>query len=249
MKFAFAALLLTFVVCFSNARATSIVILRSADRIYIGADSRRSYHETGESYAGFVCKIVPAGRLFFVASGLTYANNQQVADIAAQVGSNSFTVRDAIEQFRARMQDFLPRAIATEGRVEKARKGLILEAAFVGIERNLAWVSIEWYRTNGNAKRPHITTDRRTYSSRTPGHYDFIFLGKTQAIDRYVGGRSLPVRNDASAVALITRLINLEISESPQTTAAPIDILELDGGGPHWLQQKASCRASPLYGR
>src|SRR5690348_2591064 len=68
------------------ARATSIVILRTANKVYIGADSRRSYRESADTYTGSVCKIIPAGRLLFVASGLTYANDQQVASVGAKVG-------------------------------------------------------------------------------------------------------------------------------------------------------------------
>jgi hypothetical protein len=57
-------------------------------------------------------------------------------------------------------------------------------------------------------------------------------------------GRSPIIRSDADAIGLITRLINLEISESPQTTAPPINILEFDRAGSHWLQRKVSCEIS-----
>jgi hypothetical protein len=234
------------VLTISNAHATSIVILRSANRVYIGADSRRSYRENAGAYTGSVCKIVAAGRLLFAASGLTYANDQQIAAVGAEVGRSSPTVHDAIELFRRRMQQFLPKAIGAAGRVERnhARKGLILEAAFIGIDDNLASVSVEWYRTNGNITKPRVTTDRRTYSSPAFGRYDFIFLGKRHAIDQYLRGRSPSIRSDADAISLITRLINLEVSESPQTTALPINILELDRAGSRWLQRRASCEVS-----
>jgi len=196
-------------------------------------------------YEGSVCKIVPAGQLLFVASGLTYANNQQVASIGAEVGRSSPTVQFAIEQFRDKMRQFLPQAIAAQGRVESsARKGLILEAAFIGLEDNLLSVSVEWYRTNGNVSKPRIKSDRRTYSSAVPGRYDFIFLGKRKAIDEYLGGRFPSVRSDNGAISLITRLIDLEIKESPETTAPPIDILAFDGSGWRWVQRKPGCPAS-----
>jgi hypothetical protein len=240
------SLLSLLMVTLSGAHATSIVILRSANRVYVGADSRRSYREPAETYTGSVCKIVSAGRLLFVASGLTYANDQQVAAVGAEVGRTSPTVHYAIEEFRRRMQQFLPRAIAAEARVERnhARRGLILEAAFIGIKDNLAWVSVEWYRTNGNVTKPRVTSDRRTYSSAAPGRYDFVFLGKRHAIDRYMRGRSPIIRSDADAIGLITRLIDLEISESPETTALPINILEFDRSGSHWLQRNVSCEMS-----
>jgi hypothetical protein len=236
-------LLISLLTLVPAARATSIVILRTGNRVYIGADSRRSYRESAETYTGSVCKIIPAGRLLFVASGLTYANDQQVASVAANVGRASPTVRYAIEEFRRRMQQFLPQAIAAEARVDGngVRKGLILEAAFIGLENNVASVTVEWYRSTGNVARPRVTTDRRTYSSHALGRYDFIFLGKRRAIDQYLRGRSWPIRSDADALSLITRLINLEISESPESTAPPINILRVDRAGSHWLQRKASC--------
>lgn len=219
------------------------MILRTGDKVYIGADSRRSYRESAETYTGSVCKIVPAGHLLFVASGLTYANDQQVASVAAKVGRISSTVRYAIEEFRRSMQQFLPQAIAAEARVDhnRVRKGLILEAAFIGLENNRTSVTVEWYRVNGDVSKPRVTTDRRTYSSRKLGRYDFIFLGKRRAIDQYLRGRSWPIRSDADALSLITRLINLEISESPESTAPPIDVIRIDRAGSHWLQRKASC--------
>jgi hypothetical protein len=232
------------------AHATSIVILRTANRVYIGADSRRSYRERADTYTGSVCKIVPAGRLLFVASGLTYANDQQVASVGAKIGRMSPTVRYAIEEFRRRMGEFLPQAIAAEARVDRnrVRKGLILEAAFIGMENNRASVTMEWYRSNGDSIKPRVTSDRRTYSSSALGRYDFIFLGKRRAIDQYLKGRSWPIRSDADAISLITRLINLEISESPESTAPPVDILRLDRAGSHWLQRKASCEVSSSAG-
>ncbi len=235
----------------ATARATSIVILRSANKVYIGADSRRSYRELGETYTGSVCKIVPAGRLLFVASGLTYANDQQVASIGAEVGRSSPTVRYAIERFHERMRQFLPEAVAAQGRIEHnaTRKGLILEAAFIGVEHNVPTVIVEWYRTDGSSAKPRLSSDRHTYSSAIPGRYDFILLGKRRAIDGYLRGHLPPIRGDADAIGVITHLINLEIRESPDSTALPIDILEADQAGARWLQQKASCEAPSRGGQ
>ena len=236
-------LIFVFLSAICTARATSIVILRSPERVYIGGDSRRTYRDLNGSYSGVVCKIVPAGSLFFVASGLTYANDQQVADIGADAGRTGNTVPSAIEIFRKRMQEFLPQALRAEGQLRQSfnesRPGLVLESAFIGIHDGIAIVSVEWYRRSGAGSQ--VTTDRRTYSSDTPRRYDFIFLGKRHAIDRYLGGRSPAIRGDGDAIALITRLIDLEAAESPETTAQPIDILELDSFGPHWVVRKSAC--------
>jgi hypothetical protein len=86
-----------------------------------------------------------------------------------------------------------------------------------------------------------VKIENHNYSSSTPGRYDFIFLGKRRAIDERVAGGFPEIRSDRDAAAFITEMINLEISEAPETTAAPIDILKLDGSGTQWLQEKPAC--------
>lgn len=154
----------------SSAEATSIVILRSAQRVYVGADSRRVYLEPGERFASSVCKIIPAGRLLFVASGLTFANSQQVSDIGAQVARDNTDTDAALEEFHQRMQVYLPAAISEQARIE-SRTGLVLEAAFVGTSDGVPQVSVEWYRNVGES----VTSDRHTYASPIAGRYDSSF--------------------------------------------------------------------------
>lgn len=227
------------------AHATSIVILRSPDRIYIGADSRRLYRDPAATFEGSVCKIVPAGSFFFVASGLTYANDEQVADLGAEAGRNAQSIKSALELFRRRIREFLPQALAAAGQIEHTpdnpASSLVLEAAFIGMQGGASSVNVEWYRRSGPLSNAHLTTDRRTYGSRTPGHYDFIFLGKHRAIDDYLDGHFPSIHSDSEATAFITQMIDLEIADSPESTASPIDIVELDGSGTHWLRRKPVC--------
>jgi hypothetical protein len=224
-------------------RATSIVILRSPDRIYIGADSRRMYRDPAASFKGSVCKIVPAGRFYFVASGLTYANDEKVADIGAEAGRNARSVKAAAELLRRRMQEFLPSALAAEKQIEHnsadTQRSLVLETAFAGVENGSTLVSVQLYRRSGGDGRLKI--ESHTYSPSTPGRYEFIFLGKRRAIDDRLRGQFPEIRGDREAVVFITEMIEVEIAEAPESTAAPIDILKLDGSGAHWLQQKAAC--------
>lgn len=234
-----------------RAGATSIVILRSSERIYIGADSRRMYRDPAATFNGTVCKIVPAGSFYFVASGLTYANDEQVADMGAAAGRSAPSVKGAAQLMRRRVQQFLPPALAAEKKIEheslehhsgEARRSLILETAFIGVRDGSALVLEDWYRREGNSGTARVKTESHTYSSSTPGRYDFIFLGKRRAIDDHLAGVKYPeIRGDADAVAFISEMINLEIAEAPDSTAGPIDILRLDGSGVKWLQRKAGC--------
>jgi len=237
-------------ICFClPTRGTSIVILRSPDRIYIGADSRRVYRDPAATFEGSVCKIVPAGQFYFLASGLTYANDEQVADMGADAGRNAHSVKAAVQLVRRRMQQFLPAALAAEEQIERAsneiRPNLVLETAFIGMQDGSALVAVDLYRRKGTLSSARITTEGHVYSSSTPGRYDFIFLGKRRAIDDRLLGQFPQMHSDNDAIAFISQMINLEISESPESTAAPIDILQLDGSGAHWLQEKPACEDEP----
>ncbi|HWF47230.1 MAG TPA: hypothetical protein VG168_09510 [Bryobacteraceae bacterium] len=229
------------------ANATSIVILRSPDTIYVGADSRRTYREPGETYAGSVCKIVPAGRFIFVASGLTYFNGRRVAEIGVDAARNARSVRDAMEAFRHRLISFLPNALIAEAEIEPARdtqgNRLLLEAANLGFEQGKAEVILEWFRRDANGL---LVSDRRIYDSPLPGRYDFIFAGKRREIDRYLANRSIAVRGDLDAIRFIRQTVDMEIADSPETTAAPIDILQMMANGRRWLQHKPGCEISPV---
>jgi hypothetical protein len=230
--------------------ATSIVILRSPARIYIGADSRRMYRDPAATFPGTVCKIVSAGQFYFVASGLTYANDEQVSDIGADAGRNAHTIKAATQLLARRMQQFLPSALMAEKQIERQaaenRPNLVLETAFLGLQDGSALAAVQWYRRDG----AHVKVESHTYSSSTPGRYDFIFLGKRRAIDERLAGRFPQIQNDNDAVTFITQMIGLEVSEAPDTTAPPVDVLELDSSGGHWLQRKPACETqTPLPAR
>jgi hypothetical protein len=226
----------------AHLSATSIVILRSPERIYIGADSRRMYRDPAATFEGTVCKIVPAGQFYFLASGLTYANDQQVADIGAEAGRTAHSIKGADELLKRRMQGFLPPALASEKQIEQeaagARPTLVLETAFAGIENGSPLVAVQLYRKSGDGR---VKIETHTYASSTPGRYDFIFLGKRRTIDDRLGGQFPEIRNDQDAVQFITQMIELEIAEAPESTAGPIDVLKLDGSGAQWLRQKPAC--------
>lgn len=242
--------LVSICVC-APSRATSIVILRSPDRIYIGADSRRMYRDPAATFEGSVCKIVSAGQFYFVASGLTYANDEQVADIGVEAGRNAHSIKAAMQLMDRRMQQFLPPALEAEKQIEhepeEMRPSLVLETAFLGVQDGLALVAVQWYRRDATSVNRRVRTESHTYSSSTPGRYDFIFLGKRRAIDDRLAGRFPQIRSDSNAIAFISQMIDLEVSESPETTAPPIDILELDASGPHWLQQKPACEGESRH--
>ena len=239
-------LMLSLALLNSTALATSIAILRSRDTIYVGADSHRTYRNPNGTYAGSVCKIVPAGRFVFVASGLTYFAGQDVADIAVKAVHDARSMTDAVEAFRSRLTSFLPKAFVAETELDPAwddrGNRLLLEAAFLGFEQGRSEVILEWYRRDANGL---LVSDRRTYDAAIPGHYDFIFAGKRRAIDRFMANRSIVIRGDLDAIGFITQAIRLEIADSPQSTGPPIDILQIAANGRRWLEHKPGCEISP----
>jgi hypothetical protein len=244
-----AVALLTLICLGCPVQATSIVILRSTDTIYVGADSRRTYRQPSQQQtsASSVCKIVPAGQLIFTAAGITSFNGGQVADIAAEAARKAPTAAIAMEAFRHRLTSFLPDVLLAETEAEPALDAggnrLLLEAAYLGFEQEKAKVILEWFRQD---RQGLLVSDRRTYDSPLPGRYDFIFAGKRRALDRFMADRSVTIRSDLDAISFITQAIGMEITDSPATTAPPIDIMQITANGRRWLQHKPGCEISSI---
>src|SRR5271165_7148005 len=129
-----------------TASATSIVILRSSSEVVVGADSMRPLRNPQGSFFRPVCKIVPAGELLFVAAGLTFANGADVADLAHKASARSRATpaasapNAAMDDFRQRVQPFLIRAFAAQGRLvlsrsEREQGRVVLESAYIGFSR------------------------------------------------------------------------------------------------------------------
>ncbi len=112
----------------------------------------------------------------------------------------------------------------------------------------------EWSRMSPPSAKNGIATPGRKRlrgSRRTVASTPRIIGGDSISFFSANGERSMttclstrsPCVKTRGAVALITRLINLEIEESPDTTSGPIDILEMDGSGSHWLARKVGCES------
>ncbi len=240
----------------SPSFATSIVILRGPHQVYVGADSQRTYWREGGSYHASVCKIVTAGNLAFVASGVTVVGDTQVSNIGLETCLRSPNVATAIDSFRLKMLDYLPTALVarTPSSLQSGntQSNLVLEAAFASVknansetitseEANDSTVAVEWFRTASHSASRKVLSDRRTYGRPLYGRYEYIFLGQRRAIDRYLARNSTSVHSDDDARRLINFLIGLEIADTPAATAGPVDILKLTSSGSVWLQHKTGC--------
>ncbi|MGA7412588.1 MAG: hypothetical protein WBW33_19070 [Bryobacteraceae bacterium] len=237
--------------------ATSIVILRSSSEVVIGADSTRTLRNPQGSFVRPVCKIIPAGELLFVAAGLTFANGEDVADLAQKAsaryrGTPAASDPNAVmDDFRQRVQPFLISAFAAQGRLDLTRsereQGRVsLEVAYIGINGGRTAVVVEKYRAVGTTKLDiRVLAERHVYNSETLGRYTYIFLGSHRAIDKYADSGAEQVYTTDGASRAIFRLISQEESASSGATGGAIDIASLSQRGLRWLRSKPGCAVSP----
>ena len=133
-------LILASLSCLPNSSfATSIVVLRGPHQVYIGADSRRTFWRDGTSSRVNVCKIVTAGNLAFVASGVTVVGDTQVSNIGREACLRNPTVATAIDSFRLKMFGYLPAALTARTPLSlqpgHTPGSLVLEAAFASVSK------------------------------------------------------------------------------------------------------------------
>jgi len=72
-----------------------------------------------------------------------------------------------------------------------------------------------------------------------PSGFVYIFMGKHEAIDRY-----LPLDPEiwkSEPVAVVQKLMEIEVTSEPETVGPPIDILRITREGPEWIQEKDMC--------
>ncbi|MGC2657127.1 MAG: hypothetical protein WA324_04050, partial [Bryobacteraceae bacterium] len=170
-------------------------------------------------------------------------NGRQVSEIGAEAARNARTAPDAMESFRRRLTTFLPNALIAEEEMEPALDAhgnrIVLEAVYAGFDQGRGDVIFESFRREGGGA---LVTDRQTFDSPVAGRYDFLFAGKRRAVERYMAGRSVAIHGDTDAIGFITRAIGIEIADTPETTAGPIDILQMTANGRRWLQCKLGCQ-------
>lgn len=242
--FVFISALLAQVFVF-DARATTIVAVKTRNEIVIGADSKVT-DTFGNESARLACKIVQAGGVFFAYAGFARDSRRDfdVPAIAARALNRrpnlSITQKTKLlaDAVGARLNAEIPLLKKTDFPTyrEKIEGRIFLKIMVVGFERGVPVILVRQFRLGQN-NLVAVTNDDCGASCRAD--YATRFLGETDAIDNLP--EETPDFWNAGLAAGVRRLVQTEIEARDQYVGAPIDILRITAKGAEWIQKKESC--------
>jgi hypothetical protein len=224
--------------------ATTIIAVRTADFIIIATDSKATY--IGAAGAPSVCKIYNTGQLYFAVAGLDgdARRNFSLKNIVAKSLSSSAS----FDQQVTRVENAISRSLVTElNHLQLEDPGVYAFA--MHNSREVVSVVLAQYQdgvphlaARGFAwamnPSPGIVINRVTCPGDCPDGRELVSLGQKNAAERFMRANA---GEDFDLPALATKLVQLEIDESPGTVGPPINELRLDKDGATWLSNSEGC--------
>jgi len=240
------------------ARATTIVVARSANEIVIGADSKVT-DSFGDEVKRLSCKILQVGNLFVAFEGLEIDRqsgfNVQTIALKTLKTRQTASVADTVSNFTgvlvSQLFDELPRLKkgAPEAYNRKIEGGQsFLRVIIVGFERGRPLIFVRSFRaTRITSDVVGVTVVPDDCLSDCPGEVVTRFLGETDAID------GLPEETPgfwrAGLIDGVRRLVQTEIEARSEYVGPPIDIVRISKSGVQWIQKKPECSDIRKSGR
>ena len=239
-----------FLIAYDDAKATIIVVARSANEIVIGADSKVT-DTYGNELNSQVCKIQQVGNLFLALEGLlrdkaTGFSVPEIAVRALQLKPNAL----AEEKVKI-LTGFLTSELFVElQRVRtnspeefhtKLEGQTFLRIAIAGFENSRPLVFVRQFRTTFIARGIGVTVIPDDCVDVCEGEVVTRFLGETDAIE------GLPEDTlgfwKSGLADGVRRLIETEIAARSEYVGPPIDLLLINAQGAKWIQKKPGCAA------
>ena len=234
----------------NGARATTIVVARTASEIIIGADSKVT-DVFGNELSRRACKIRQVGNLFVAIEGLEV--DRQTGFSAPEIATRALTSKasaPAAEKMSLLM-GYLVSALLTElahlkthepqTYFKKIEGGqLFLRLIVAGYERGKPLIFVRSFRAlqyNPGQIGVAVIPDDCLEDCR--GEVVTKFLGESEAIDglpEETGG----FWKDGVAEG-VRRLIETEIAARSEYVGPPIDIVRITKSGAQWIQRKKEC--------
>ena len=225
----------------STADATTIVVVRSAFNVYIGADSlRREGDERSE-----ICKIshhgdtVVAMAGFMAAQGSPVSVESAVAEASASWSGTVDQRADALAAvIRSRLSSlskFLREGneSAREYFEKRLRDQEAIQFVVTRNEDRLQRVAIRLLT-------PSVTDDTVVVTTRALDFEGFAVLGTSSATRKMSTGQQ-QVLSMLPGVEIARRLLEAEIRETPEVVGPPINIIESGSAGVRWIDRSGVC--------
>jgi hypothetical protein len=229
----------------ARASATAAIALRSRHRVVLAADSRAVY---GANRNATECKLFEYQNVYATVSGLAhygagYRSTDAIRDGYARPGTFQEHVDATAYSLQRRTQSllaYLQRNNPTEYRQltqQNSGHGDFVALALAEVVGGQPMLGLIELQRTGSGQ--YLSTRTSICPGNCRQGDGIFYLGYWDQIKPYVAN-SGQQRNVGSA-ASIDRLIRLEINAHHEEVGAPINILELGGSGPRWLQNGGNC--------
>ena len=239
----------------SAARATTIVAVKRAKEIFIGADSKVT-DTFGNASANQACKIMQAGSVFFAYAG--FARDNQTGFSIPQIAADALNLKPELAV--AARTEILTSAVIEKLNVElpllkqhsfvtyreKIEGKTFLRILIAGFEKGKPVLLVRQFRLGQMAdKGVGVIVSRDDCDAGCKGKNITRFLGETEAI------AGLPEETKdfwkQGFAAGVRKLIETEINARDEYVGAPIDILQITARRAVWIQKKALCAEIKNY--
>jgi hypothetical protein len=258
----FISILVFFCLWSSTVFATSIVAVKNADEIVIGADSKTTATsvENGADKQGNVskCKIVQAGSLFFASAGSAGIGSAE----RPYAVDREFDLREVVAEglrgeggIEVRVRDMERVLVASLTRMaekvrrdnpafflEKFVKSPVYTVIVGGLdEKGELVLMVRTFRfITSTADALSVAVGRFSCPGDCQVPFITIFEGRTGAIKNYLEEHELFL-HFADPVTAVRDLVELEISKDPSSVGPPVDVLRMTKRGAEWVQRKVLC--------
>src|ERR1035438_2752742 len=228
-----------------SGEATTLAVLGTPTHIVVASDSMAGKITRNGRTANTTCKIISAGQFVYASVGFTEDIKFNADEIAARskqqkgnIGEHAnWYARDAQQPFlemMKRVHKSLPRLY----KQVVSSEGSPLATIFAGVENGRpAFALVEFIVVNDSWGKPK---EVKTNIGACPGLFcvdprmDFWrVFGQNEAAIRAVSGSKFWTGNDAVDAR---KLVQIEIDAVPDRVGPPIDVVEIDSAGLHWLE-------------
>lgn len=238
---------------------SSIIVVRNDNEIVIGTDSKTVSTARGDlsdAQSALSCKIIRANNVFIAFAGIAgiVPNNQraipQEFDLTeimnkAALGEGSImdkadTLAKAVESVLLRMSEWAKKKMPVL--FEKMFLGRqSLQVVIAGMENGSTTMVVMAFesRISPFGELEINIESRPCPGIACPAGLVYLFMGKHEAIDRYLPGDPEIWKDDP--VDLVRKLLDIETTAERQTVGPPIDILRITKEGSEWIQKKEMC--------
>jgi hypothetical protein len=237
--------------------STAVVIVRQ-NSITVGADSK-AHGVHGEERIKR-CKLAATSDMVFANDGILGDSSGQFIDVAKDIMSSSHDVTSALANFDKimilRLSTVATLLAITDPAYFKTRINKSIHDVAFGIygfpgTRVIGQSYILEQSPRGLfLVRPYEipfrirpNPDRRCVAACPDG--TALPMGFVDEIDAYIDNQPLYTRT-SDPIDAARLFIGLEIKAHPDKVGPPIEILKIDGSGPHWVQDEQSCQAGNI---